>query len=95
MDELVGDEGFDSDDLRGGLIDRGVCPVIPTKANRVDPRPFDERAYRERNKVGRLVAKAEQFRRFATRYDRLRATSLGLIHLVLGFIRLRSSVDTA
>jgi transposase len=95
VDQLVGDKGFDSDALRGHLIDRNVCPVIPNKANRVDPWPFDERAYRERNKVERLFATARPFRRVATRYDKLRATFLGLLHLTLGFIRLRSSVNTA
>ena len=95
VDEVVGDKGFDGDDLRGGLIDRNVCPVIPNKANRTDPWPFDRRAYRERNRVERLFAKAKQFRRVATRYDKLRATFLGLLHLVFGLIRLRASVNTA
>ena len=93
VDEVVGDKGFDSDDLRGRLIDRGVQPVIPNKVNRTDPWPFDPEAYRERNAVERLFAKAKQYRRFATRYDKLRETFLGVIHLILGFIRLRSSVN--
>jgi transposase len=92
VDEVVGDKGFDGDALRGYLIDRNVCPVIPNKRNRIDPWPFDPVAYRERNKAERLFAKAKQYRRFATRYDKLRATFLGLVHLVLGFIRLRSTV---
>ena len=62
---------------------------------RVAPWPFDAKAYRERNQVERLFAKAKPFRRVATRYDKLRETFLGLLHLVLGFIRLRSSVNTA
>lgn len=93
VDEVVGDTGFDSDAVRGDLIDRDVCPVIPNKANRVAPWPIDVAAYRDRNEVERLFAKAEPFRRFATRYDKLRETFLGLIHLVLGFMRLRSSVN--
>lgn len=93
VDEVVGDKGFDGDDLRGRLIDRGVQPVIPNKVNRVDPWPFDPDAYRERNQVERLFAKAKQYRRFATRYDKLRESFLGVVHLVLGFIRLRSSVN--
>lgn len=95
VDEVVADKGFDSDALRGRLIDRNVCPVIPNKRNRVDPWPFDAEAYRDRNRVERLFAKAKQFRRVATRYDKLRATFLGLLHLTLGLIRLRSSVNTA
>jgi transposase len=39
--------------------------------------------------VERLFGKAKQFRRFATQYDKLRTMYLGVVHLVLGFIRLR------
>ena len=44
----------------------------------------------------RLIGKAKQFRRIATRYDKLKTTYLGLLHLVFGFIRLRrvSNVNT-
>ena len=38
-------------------------------------------------------AKAKQFRRFATRYEKLRSRYLGVVHLVLGFIRLRRLVN--
>ena len=37
----------------------------------------------------RLFGKAKQFRRVATRYEKLKVTYLGMLHLVLGFIRLR------
>jgi transposase len=93
--EAVGDKGFDSNRLRDQLLARGVRPVIPNRRGRPDPRPFDPAPYRERNKVERLFAKAKQYRRFATRYDKLRVCYLGVTHLVLGFIRLRSSVNTA
>jgi transposase len=89
VDEVVGDKAFDGDALRGRLIDRDICPVIPNKRNRIDPWPFDPAAYRERNKVERLFGKLKQFRRVATRYEKLKATFLGVIHLALGFIRLR------
>ncbi|MBX6313064.1 MAG: transposase [Isosphaeraceae bacterium] len=54
-------------------------------------------AYRERNRVERLLGKAKEFRRIATRYERLKATFLGMIHRVFGFIRLRAktNVNTA
>ena len=77
IDEAAGDKGFDGDPQRGGCLDRGVCPVIPNKANRVDPWPFDPLAYRERNRVERPLGKLKQYRRVATRYDKLKATLLG------------------
>jgi transposase len=89
LDELVGDKGFDGDGQRVACLDRDVVPQIPNKANRVEPWPFEPGPYRERNRVERLFAKLKQFRRAATRYEKLKATFLGVLHLALGFIRLR------
>ena len=41
----------------------------------------------------RLIGKTKQFRRIATRYDKLKATYLGFLHLVLGFISLRKRTN--
>jgi len=89
IDEVVADKGFDGDAQRQACVGRDVFPNIPNKANRVNVWPFDRVAYRGRNKVERLIGRAKQFRRFATRYEKLRAMYLGVVHLVLGFIRLR------
>ena len=37
----------------------------------------------------RLFTKLKPFRRIATRYEKLKVTYLGLLHLILGFIRFR------
>lgn len=89
IDEVVGDKGFDGDPQRQACVDRDAFPNIPNKVNRVNRWPFDRAAYRGRNRVERLIGKAKQFRRFATRYEKLRSMYLGVVHLVLGFIRLR------
>lgn len=93
FDELVGDKGFDGDQQRGACIDHDVFPNIPNRSNRVDPWPFLPEGYRERNKVERLFGKLKQFRRVATRYEKLKETFLGMIHLALGFIRLRATAN--
>ena len=93
LDELVGDKGFDGDGQRGACIDRNVFPNIPNRRNRTDPWPFLAEGYVERNRVERLFGKLKQFRRLATRYEKLKETFLGLIHLALGFIRIRSQVN--
>jgi len=89
IDEVVGDKGFDGDPQRHACLDRDICPQVPNKVNRIEPWPFDRLVYRGRNRVERLIGKAKQFRRFATRYEKLRSMYLGVVHLVLGFIRLR------
>src|SRR4051812_15317472 len=69
--------------------DDSVMPVIPNKANRVHPWPFVAEIYRERNCVERLVNKLKQFRRIATRYEKLGETFMALVHLVSAFILTR------
>jgi transposase len=89
IDELVGDKGFDGDEQRAQCINRDIFANIPNRCNRLDPWEFLPEGYRERNKVERLFSKVKQFRRIATRYEKLKETFCGMIHLVLGFIGLR------
>ena len=93
VDQVVGDKAFDGRLQRRPCEAIGAEAVIPAKANRVDPEPLEEVAYRERNRVERLFAKLKEFRRVATRYEKLKETFLGMIHLVLGFIRLRAKTN--
>ena len=52
--------------------------MIPTRSNeRPDP-DFDRDAYRERNRVERLIKKLKQFRRIATRYEKRAANYLAM-----------------
>ncbi len=90
VDEIVGDKGFDGDRLRCDCLEREMNPNIPLRANR-DPEAgaLAAESYKERHRFERLFGKAKQFRRIATRHDKLKATYLGLLRLVLGFIRLR------
>ena len=102
FDEVLGDKGFDSDAIRIACLDEhDALPVIPNKRNRTDPWPWDEEmreTYKQRNRVERSFGKAKQFRRFATRYEKLRDVFLGLVRLVFGFIHVKKialSVNTA
>jgi transposase len=94
VDEVVGDRAFDGDRLRSECLERDVGPNIPLRANRDPERwAWEPEGYKERNRVERLFSKAKQFRRVATRYDKLKATYLGFLHLTLGFIRLRKQTN--
>ncbi len=79
--QIVGDKGYSSGKARRMLHRRHVTPVIPTKSNeRRQPR-FDRELYRERNKVERLVNRLKQFRRVATRYEKLAVNFLAMVTL--------------
>jgi transposase len=60
--------------VRRLLIRRRVRAVLPRRCDRRpgDGRhaPFDRRAYRERNRIERLVNRLKQSRRIATRYEK-------------------------
>ena len=55
--------------------------VIPPRSNRLKPRTFDHHLYRDRNLVERFFARIKQFRRIATRYDKLALSFLSFVHL--------------
>src|SRR5262245_46337054 len=50
-DRLLGDKGYDSDDIRDDLAERGIEPVIPPRSNRKSPLEYDREAYNRRNVI--------------------------------------------
>ena len=75
-------EFINSDAFIETLENRSVTPVIPSKANRKNPRKTDFALYCERNLVERFFNKLKQYRGVATRYDKLANTFLAGILLV-------------
>jgi transposase len=68
--KLLGDKGYDSDEIRNDLAKRGIKPVIPPRSNRTTPIEYDREAYKHRNLIERCVNRLKQFRRIATRYEK-------------------------
>lgn len=81
FDRLLADRGYDADHLRRLLAERHVEAVIPTTTSRRRPIPYDVVAYRRRNTVERLWARLKDFRRVATRYDKLAANFLAGVQI--------------
>jgi transposase len=69
----VADAADDSDALRQMLQQRGTVPVIPNHPTRKRRHPFDPLAYRMRNVIERAFCRLKDWRRIATRYDKLAA----------------------
>jgi transposase len=65
------DGAYDSDRLRLFLIERSTCPVIPNSLRRKHLHPFDRQAYKLRNLIERMFCRLKDWRRIATRYDKL------------------------
>ena len=69
--ELLADKGYDTDAFRAFLKDHKIKPVIPGKSNRKKRIRHDKKAYRNRNVIERCFGRLKDFRRIATRYDKL------------------------
>ena len=83
---LLGDKAYDSAELRQWLQDRGTKPVIPNTATRKLPFSFDRKTYRQRHLVENAFCRLKDFRRIATRYDRLARNFLASVCLVAAIV---------
>lgn len=93
-ERLCGDKGYSSDRIRDGLVSCGITPLIPMRDNEhVDDRDrwgeFDKAAYKRRNVVERCIAKLKEFRRVATRYEKLAESFVGMVNLAVIVLYLR------
>lgn len=68
---LLADAAYDSDAFRTFLSDRGTTPEIKQNPTRKKLHPFDKEAYRGRNVIERAFCRLKDWRRLATRYDKL------------------------
>ena len=73
---VLADAAYDSAPLRTWLAENNIKAIIPNRSNRKQPFPFDANTYKRRNRVERTFCRLKDFRRFATRYDRLIETFL-------------------
>ena len=81
---LAGDKGYRADWIDEYLLDLGIQPVIPSKANENrDARPvaFDKDAYRDRNIVERLIGWLKECRRVFARFEKTANNFGGMIRM--------------
>ncbi len=71
----------DSDALRAQIREQGARPVIPGKANRKRKIPLDKDRYRSRHLIENAFCRLKDFRRVATRYDKLARNFLSTVAL--------------
>jgi len=92
---VLADKAYDADWIRDHITAQGAAPNIPDKSNRKKRHCFSKALYRKRNLVERFFNKIKQFRRVATRYEKLGANFLAMTKLAAIRIWLRSIESTA
>ena len=68
---VCADKAYDSAKVRQGIKDGGALPVIPSRSNATKKAYCPKRIYRRRHKVENYFGRIKDWRRIATRYDKL------------------------
>jgi len=79
LERLIADKAYDTNAFRQLLAERGTDAVIPSIARRKPPIPHDALVYRQRNLIERMFGRLKDFRRIATRYDKLARNFLATV----------------
>ena len=72
--------------MRHWLAERGTNPVVPNKSNRKLPFSFDKQSYKQRHRIENAFSRLKDFRRIATRYDKLARNFLASVCLVAAIV---------
>ena len=80
---LLMDRAYEGEETRQLALELGFVPVVPPKANRLDPWEYDKELYKRRNEVERLFRRLKGFRRIFSRFEKLDVMFLGFISFAL------------
>src|SRR5215472_12509515 len=85
-ERMLGDKAYDSTELREELDEHGTKPVIPNRSNRKQPFSFNKRLYKLRWRIEAAFNRLKDYRRIATRYDRLGRNYLASVCLAAALV---------
>ena len=77
----MADRAYDTNAVRQQIEGQGAVPNLPPKRTRLWNSCFSPVLYRGRNAIERMFCRLKDFRRIATRYDKLAANFLNAIYL--------------
>jgi transposase len=93
---VIADKGYDSDQIVDHVEQKMKAEaVIPPRSNRKQQRKYDKDLYKQRSRIECCIGKLKHFRRFATRYEKSKATFQAMVALACSWIALKLIVDTA
>lgn len=82
----LADKAYDSNAIRDLIERQGAVPNIPAKANRRWKSCSSKTLYKGRDAVERMFCRLKDYRRIATRYDKLAGNFLSAIYLAAAVI---------
>ncbi len=91
---VVADRGYDSNAVLDLIVRSGAQASIPSCSRRIVRRSVDPAIYRQRNLIERFFCRIKQFRRIATRFDKLARNFLSAVLLAATRLWLRTYEST-
>ncbi len=82
----LADKGYDADSFIELTVKALSIVVIPPRSNRSCQREYDTHQYKDRNLVERFFQKLKNFRRIATRYEKLDSNFMAIILIGVTYI---------
>ncbi|HUI94001.1 MAG TPA: IS5 family transposase [Chitinivibrionales bacterium] len=79
---VTADKAYDSEKVRQQIRDEGALPVIPNRCTATKKAYCPKRFYRRRHKIENFFCRIKDWRRIATRYDKLARNFLAAATLV-------------
>ena len=92
---MLADKGYEGQPILHHIEAMGAVAVVPSKSNRKQQRSHDKELYRQRNRIEPCFSRLKHFRRFATRYEKLKTNFIALVALACSWLHLQLYVDTA
>ena len=83
---VLEDKAFDSEQILKYIEKNRAITVVPPRKNRKEQREYDKSIYKNRNQIERFFNRLKQFKRIATRYDKLLFSFLSLVQFAVALI---------
>ena len=80
---MIMDRAYEGDETRQLVLDLGMTPVVPPKANRLVKWDYDRTIYKRRNEVERLFRRLKGYRRIFSRFEKLDVMYRAFLNFVL------------
>lgn len=71
FEQVIADKGYDSEDFRQSIAEKGAKAVIPRRGKREQSDDFDAHIYKERHLVECFISKFKYYRHIFSRFDKL------------------------
>jgi transposase len=86
-DYTIADKGYDSEEIRNLIREKGSIPLIPRKKNsKTGNGDMDWCLYKYRHLVENVFARLKHFRSIATRYDKLKRNYASMLAMACSYL---------